>query len=211
MSSFENIYLPVSLGEAIDKLTILDIKLANITDDRRNDVQKEYDLIYEKVKGFVKQYSGLYESMKKVNLLIWEFMDVLRDGIISDDEYSKLSRKTIEFNDIRFRIKKKINFVSGSLLREQKGYKVTRILVDIGDSIRSVDPFVRPIQYFSMLYDQVIIRYSGSVNHMFNDDTIVFVNTIRDDMEFKYRFKFETAKNVLDIFGVDEQTMSTIL
>jgi hypothetical protein len=211
MSSFENIYLPVSLGESIDKLTILDIKLSNITDDRRIDVQKEYDLIYEKVKDFVKRYSGLYESMKKVNLLLWEFMDVLRDGIITDDEYSKLSRKTIEFNDIRFRIKKKINLVSGSLLKEQKGYKVTRILVDISDSIRSVDQFVRPIQYYSMLYDQVIVRYSGSLKHMFSDDTIVVVDTVQDDMEFKLQFKFETADNILDIFAVDEQKISTIL
>ena len=40
------LYLPVSLGEAIDKLTILDIKLDKINDNRKNDVQKEYDLLY---------------------------------------------------------------------------------------------------------------------------------------------------------------------
>jgi hypothetical protein len=39
------IYLPVSLGEAIDKLTILDIKLLYITDKRKEDVQKEYDIL----------------------------------------------------------------------------------------------------------------------------------------------------------------------
>ena len=38
--------LPVSYGEAIDKLTILDIKLDKIKDDRKIDVKKEYDAIY---------------------------------------------------------------------------------------------------------------------------------------------------------------------
>jgi hypothetical protein len=40
------ITLPVSVGEAIDKLTILDIKLQKITDNRRIDVEKEYNLDY---------------------------------------------------------------------------------------------------------------------------------------------------------------------
>ena len=42
------LYLPVSLGEAIDKLTILDIKCHKITDKRKLDVQKEYNILYEK-------------------------------------------------------------------------------------------------------------------------------------------------------------------
>ena len=49
--SIDNIlYLPVSLGEAIDKLSILDIKYEKITDNRRNDVKNEYDLLYDKLK-----------------------------------------------------------------------------------------------------------------------------------------------------------------
>ena len=44
------LFLPVSLGEAIDKLTILDIKMDKITDDRRIDVKNEYDLLYNKLK-----------------------------------------------------------------------------------------------------------------------------------------------------------------
>ena len=47
------IELPVSLGEAIDKLTILHIKCDKITDERKIDVQLEYDILYEKLKDFI--------------------------------------------------------------------------------------------------------------------------------------------------------------
>ena len=74
------IYLPVSIGEAIDKLTILDIKLNKIKDHRRNDVKKEYDMLYEKLSIFIQTYQSLYKQMKHINLLIWDMMDKLRDG-----------------------------------------------------------------------------------------------------------------------------------
>ena len=47
------IYLPISLGEAIDKLTILDVKLENIVDSRRDNVKREYDLLYEKLEKYI--------------------------------------------------------------------------------------------------------------------------------------------------------------
>ena len=51
------ISLPISLGEAIDKLTILDIKLDKIKDIRRIDVQNEYDVLYTKLNEFVLKYN----------------------------------------------------------------------------------------------------------------------------------------------------------
>ena len=134
--SSDLIYLPVSLGEAIDKLTILDIKLEKIKDNRRLDVQKEYDLLYEKLKEFLIKYDDLYQSMKKVNLLIWNMMDILRDGDISNEEYLKVCKECIEYNDIRFRVKNKINYVSESLLKEQKSYKVNRLLININNNMK---------------------------------------------------------------------------
>ena len=86
----EIIYLPVSLGESIDKLTILDIKLDNIKDDRKNDVKIEYDLLYDRLKNFIDKYNDLYISMKKINLIIWNQMDSLRDKNITNNMYLKI-------------------------------------------------------------------------------------------------------------------------
>ena len=71
------ICLPVSLGEALDKLTILEIKLQKIQDvARRQDVQKEYDVLLSSLQSYVTAFSYHYRILKEVNLAIWEIQDV---------------------------------------------------------------------------------------------------------------------------------------
>jgi len=178
----DTIVLPVSLGEAIDKLTILDIKLDNIKDNRRKDVEIEYNLLYKKLKEFIEKYKDLYNSMKKVNMLIWDMMDKLRDAELRDDIYLKICKDCIEYNDIRFRIKNKINYVSKSDLKEQKGYKINRLLIEIPDIYQDLQHFIIPIKYYSFFYDEIYIVYNGESNiikeHFEYDPTIIPLNII---------------------------------
>ena len=219
MSDSDTLYLPVSLGEAIDKLTILDIKLARITDTRKVDVQKEHALLYEKLAAYVSKYESLYTSMKKVNTIIWDYMDALRDGTLDEDAYFKLCKKTIELNDVRFRIKNKINYAAGSLLKEQKGYKINSILIDIHDDVTSVDKFIKPIRYYSCLYDQVVIRYNGvgTIRELLSDDpTIIFINELEAGKEFKHTFivskEFYMLEDILKIFNINDiNTMTNFI
>lgn len=173
------IYLPISLGEAIDKLTILDIKIDNIHDIRCNDIKKEYNLLYDKLKEFIDKYNDLYFCMKKINLLIWDMMDKLRDGNISDSSYLQICKECIEYNDIRFRIKNKINYVSGSFLKEQKGYKKNILQIIINDE-QNFQNFIKPIKYYSFLYDEIIIIYDGKSStlkdYFYYDPTIHIYN-----------------------------------
>jgi hypothetical protein len=213
-----SINLPVSLGEAIDKLTILDIKLARIMDSRREHVQVEYSMLYEKLAPSVEQYRSLYESMKKINSIIWDDMDVLRDGTLSEADYFKICKKTIVYNDIRFRIKNKINTVSGSLLKEQKGYKVNSILIELNEALSSIDDFIRPIRYYSFLYDQVVISYKGSleIESLFaQDPTIMFVRCVDSNISFKENFSFMnrdySKSEILDLFKINDDMMNDII
>jgi hypothetical protein len=219
--STDTLYLPVSLGEAIDKLTILDIKLARIMDSRRHDVQLEYSMLYEKLAPHVIKVQTLYESMMKINTLIWDLMDVLRDSTLEENTYLSLCKKTIVYNDIRFRIKNKINTASGSLLKEQKGYKVHSILIELHSSLTSITEFIAPIRYYSCLYDQVIILYNGGLplRDMFKDDPTILIKESlapeEDDRIFKYRYTFPLCEysttEILTIFNVDERLMCEIL
>ena len=207
------IYLPVSLGEAIDKLTILDIKIDKIKDHRKIDVQTEYDLLYEKLKEFIIKYNDLYQSMKKVNLLIWDMMDILRDGDnISGEEYLKICKECVEYNDIRFRVKNKINFLSNSSLKEQKSYKVTTLLININDSIENIKDFIRPIKYYSFFYDEIIIIYKEPIECLKYDPTIIFKN---ESLEFKKHFHFDkqlySKDEIFTIFELDDNIMNNIL
>jgi hypothetical protein len=173
------LYLPVSLGEAIDKLTILDIKLDKITDDRKNDVKNEYDLLHNKLAEFIIKYANLYQTMKKVNLLIWDMMDLLRHNAIDEQLYLKVCKDCIEYNDIRFRVKNKINYVSFSLLKEQKSYKINRVIIILKKDISLIiSVFIQIIKYFSFMYDEINIVSDFNLNiqreYFSYDSTVLF-------------------------------------
>jgi hypothetical protein len=212
-----NIKLPVSLGEAIDKLTILDIKCEKIKDNRKNDVQKEYDILYKELKEFIQKYQSLYESMKKINLLIWDQMDILRDGNTSDEDYMILCRKCIDSNDIRFRIKNKINLISNSQLKEQKSYKVNRLLIKLNCNEECLSLFIKPIKYFSYVYDEIIIESSKNIDEIKN--TFYYDNTIKynielKDVDIKHEYIFEkenyTINNIYQIMNIDEKKLDLL-
>jgi hypothetical protein len=170
--------LPVSLGEAIDKLSILQIKCEKITDSRKSDVEKEYNILLCVLKEFVDKYSDLYESMMQTNRVIWDQMDVLRDGDISDAEYTKLCRECIATNDVRFRIKNKINLISNSELKEQKSYKVTRydMHIDNEDEDEDEDSLIERIRQLSYIYDEINIISSKDLSRI--KDAFRYDNTI---------------------------------
>ena len=202
------IKLPVSLGEAVDKLTILDIKLERITDNRKKDVETEYTILYEELKDFIQKYNELYCSMKKVNTIIWDMMDILRDGNVSDEVYMKVCKECIEYNDIRFRIKNKINILSKSELKEQKSYKINRLLIEIDASI-SIEDCKKCIQYISFFYDEVIIIYNSYIDVQIFDSTIIIIKEMNMDNTIDYKKKI-VLLNLLNIYETFEITESEI-
>jgi hypothetical protein len=212
------IHLPVSLGEAMDKLTILDIKLDKIKDSRRTDVQTEYDLLHETLRPFLLEYNQLYQSMKKVNLTIWHMMDTLRDGDIENEEYLKVCKECIEFNDIRFRVKNKINYASKSLLKEQKSYKINKLRIELSDTINDVEDFVKPIKYYSLFYDEIEIKHCENTllkPHFEYDPTIAFDVENEETTCAKRQFVFENDfydKDAINaMFELTEAAMNSIL
>jgi hypothetical protein len=172
--------LPVSLGEAIDKLTILDIKCHKIIDNRANDVKFEFKILYEELKEYIEKYHELYNDMKKINLIIWNQMDKLRDEI-NETEYLKLCKECIESNDIRFRIKNKINLISNSLLKEQKSYKKNTLIIVLNCNQELFHLFIKPIKHFSYIYDEIIIQSSKNIDYIKNE--FLFDNTIKYNID----------------------------
>lgn len=146
------ITLPVSLGEAIDKLTILDIKCRKIKESA--DSRREYDLLSEQLKEFVVQFEYQYRILRTINESIWDMQDEIRAMERPNGE------KCIEIlnkNDMRFRIKDNINKLAKSYLREQKGYPVRRALflghLGLGDHI-GLNGAVR---FAALQHDEVVV------------------------------------------------------
>jgi hypothetical protein len=208
------IVLPVSLGEAIDKLTILDIKQNKIHDHRKQDVITEFTLLSEKLKDFL-NYPKLYNSMKKVNLLIWDMMDELRDTNIDKERYFYLCKETIELNDVRFRVKNKINYISDSLLKEQKSYKIKQLCVKIQNcnSQNYTELFIEPIMYCSFYYDEIIIICED--HHLMKtfsyDPCIRFCKECPDTDCKKLTFKNDLSYDqILTLFELTSEKIKTI-
>ena len=153
--------------------------------------------------------------------MIWNMMDVLRDGNVDNEEYLKVCKECVEYNDIRFRVKNKINYASKSLLKEQKSYKVNRLLIEMSCSIGNVEDFVRPIKYYSLFYDEIVIKHRDDslLKPQFQyDPTIVFIaNEDGLNCAKKSKKQFAFANNVYDkdaineIFELTEDAMNSIL
>ena len=219
MSNNDLLHLPVSLGEAIDKLTILDIKLDKIVDNRKIDVKKEYNLLYDKLKEFIIKYENLYQTMKKVNLLIWDMMDILRDGNVDEEKYLRICKECIEYNDIRFRVKNKINFVSNSLLKEQKSYKINRLIIVINKESNNNKIFLNIIKYLSFIYDEIIIISDFNLDYLKNyfnyDITILFkFNAENELIDYKCRVVIEKEyieDELYNLFNITEKEIKKII
>ena len=122
--------VPVSVGEVLDKITILEIKLAHISDSaKRANVQNELDALLPLVAGdafTTNQMQGLVAELKAVNEALWDIEDDIREKEAAksfDAEFIKLARAVYVTNDKRAAIKKQINLETGSALIEEKSYE----------------------------------------------------------------------------------------
>ena len=122
--------VPVSVGEVLDKITILQIKLAHISDAaKRANIQNELDALLPLVAGdafTTDQMQALMAELKSVNEALWDIEDDIREKEAAksfDAEFIRLARAVYITNDKRAEIKKQINLATGSVLVEEKSYE----------------------------------------------------------------------------------------
>ncbi len=123
------IYIEASVGELIDKITILEIKREKISDKNSLEIiNREYSSLKESVKKNVKindEIKKLWGELKALNLKLWEIEDGKRLAEKNkkfDENFIELARNVYKCNDTRSKIKSKINQLSGSNIREVKQY-----------------------------------------------------------------------------------------
>lgn len=211
------IHLPVSYGEAIDKLTILDIKMDMIRDARRIDVEKEYNVIYKDISGYLTDtIAYYYTTLKDINRAIWIMQDKFRLSV-NPAEKNDLCTAIILENDRRFRVKSKINTYLQSSLKEQKGYTPRTAFVlthlGLGDMI-TANGIVR---HLSTRYEKVIVvcksKYLKNVTEMYSDDPTIDFYPIENDNDISPRFGANPAlinriKKTADIYCTGLHTQS---
>ena len=121
--------VPVSPGELIDKLTILEIKLERMSDPaKKANVAKEFDVLSEELAKSVRhsaELTQLHSALKQVNETLWVVEDDIRDCERAQDfgpKFIELARSVYRINDRRAELKKEINLLLNSDLIEEKSY-----------------------------------------------------------------------------------------
>jgi len=119
----------ISVGELVDKITILEIKLMFIEDDaKRENINKELTTLnssFVEDVGEGEEILVLKESLKKVNLELWRIEDDIRECERQSnfgDDFIKLARAVYHTNDKRAALKREVNELVGSELVEEKSY-----------------------------------------------------------------------------------------
>jgi hypothetical protein len=186
-TKFEMI-LQVSSGEAYDKLSILDIKIDKIKDD-----DKKAEIIKEKmaIEPFLdlksnKLINFYYTILKDVNNTIWDLQDEFRCETDNNSK-QKICEQIIYENDRRFKIKNKLNIISKSDIKEQKGYSKTSVLflghLGLGDCIL----LSQISRFLSTIYDKVYVvcrkKYIENINFLYKDDPGIHLFEINNDYD----------------------------
>ena len=123
------IIVEVSVGELLDKISILEIKKEKIKDPNKLEfINKEHLILKNQLDKSVKKdekLEKLFQSLKEINAKLWVIEDEKRQCEKDkkfDEKFIKLSREVHFFNDDRAKIKLEINSHTGSSIREIKEY-----------------------------------------------------------------------------------------
>ena len=123
------IKVTLSVGELIDKITILQIKNKFIkNNDQLKNINNELSILeplLKKNKLNTPEINQLLSELYKVNMELWKIEDKIREKERKSDfkdEFITLARSVYITNDKRAKIKKNINLISGSKLIEEKSY-----------------------------------------------------------------------------------------
>lgn len=123
-----HILIPISPGELIDKITILEIKLNQIKDcSKLENIKKEYDLLSEAALQIsLSDIQTEYKDLQYTNMKLWDIEDELRKlenvgGF--GQRFIQLARDVYYTNDYRSTVKRRINEKLGSTIVEEKSYE----------------------------------------------------------------------------------------
>ena len=126
----DTIQIPVSFGEVLDKITILEIKSERIRDpEKLHHVRTELDALEQHWRDTVSDpasVDGERRELKAVNEKLWEIEDAIREEESMGrfgERFVELARSVYFTNDERAAIKKRVNLALGSRFIEEKSYR----------------------------------------------------------------------------------------
>lgn len=203
--------IDVSIGEVVDKYSILELKLENINDEsKREGIRLEMSLLQSHVDNI--KPTTLYRMLIYINGLIWNDSDTVKELLKNYDETNsehvsrnaKLSNKIFENNQKRFRIKQLLNNIYSSYVKEYKSYaeEICYITARNSDDIYSKVP---EINYLCITYDRVLVnvQYKDVFQTLFHKYNISFVEEDITSLD-KYDLSIYSLDiDIRDVFDIE--------
>jgi uncharacterized coiled-coil protein SlyX len=125
----QTVETPIAIGELIDKITILEIKVARFTDATKTlNAHAELEMLVERRERAIqatKALNALTVELKEVNEQIWDLEDAIRDCERRADfgpHFINIARSIYRTNDRRASVKRRINLTFNSEIIEEKSY-----------------------------------------------------------------------------------------
>ena len=128
-------HVPISWGELIDKITILeikDLKIDSITANKNIRKELKHLLDIANLNNMPEEIKSLKSELKNVNLRLWDVEDRIREKELVgefDKVFIELARSVYSLNDLRAKTKQSINLILQSELVEEKSYKEFQVKV----------------------------------------------------------------------------------
>jgi hypothetical protein len=123
----QSILAPISLGELIDKITILQIKTQHLEGKALKNVKKELAALETTLNNIQLNIdTTLIQRLKEANQSLWQTEDAIRDQERQKtfgETFIRLARSIYQQNDLRAAIKREINTIYGSAFVEEKSYQ----------------------------------------------------------------------------------------
>ena len=132
--------VPISWGELLDKITILEIKDLKISaKNAKENIRKELKYLLEiaNLNNMPEEIKSLKTELKNVNLRLWDVEDGIREKELAgefDKVFIEIARSVYRLNDVRAKIKQSINLILQSELVEEKSYKDFQLQGNFGDA-----------------------------------------------------------------------------
>jgi len=204
--------IEVSIGEIIDKYSILELKNKYIKDPSKlSEIQKEIKLM-ENFVLFVKK-THFYKLLLHINERIWLDTDKIKKLNVKLDEnykdlYIELSNKIFENNEKRFRLKNYFNIIESSNIKECKSYQDNKCFIIINNQHEIYDK-IPEINYLCISYDMIYFKniYKDIIRKIFKNPNIFFTDNVNLDICINYDLSsYNINDDIRDIFDFEPIT-----
>lgn len=152
--------IDISIGEGLDRLSILEIKEREIANSGRLiEVQKEIASLAV-LQPYKERYLYYYRLILLVNKRIWDLTNRIKAMVCRDTAFAEIAHEIFELNQSRFRVKNILNEMMHTGIKEQKSYGWTEVSVVLSSETEEVR---RLLAYLSLSYDSVKIVCNEAV------------------------------------------------